>query len=226
MRYFKLFTCSLLFVSFCYGQNELSGKVVNHKNKPVAHAKIYLDSIYTNIETDKNGDYNVLFSNNVAIINIYSHKYGLLSANYNNENVMNFMFLASKNVNKAKVKKDANIKIGYSEVERKYLVHNIQNVDSEKENDFSAFRSVYDIIRGRFPGVMVTKSNKIIIRGVNSVRNTSDPLFVVDGIIVSDIDYIPTYNIKEITVLKDAASSIYGSQGSAGVIQITTKGNK
>ncbi|MGB5364485.1 MAG: TonB-dependent receptor plug domain-containing protein, partial [Aureibaculum sp.] len=74
--------------------------------------------------------------------------------------------------------------------------------------------------------VMVTKSNKIIIRGVNSVRNTSDPLFVVDGIIVSNIDYIPTNNIKEITVLKDAASSIYGSQASAGVIQITTKGNK
>lgn len=223
MRYSKLFTFFLLFVSFCYGQNELSGKVVNYKSKPVAHAKIYLDSTYSNIESDKHGDFKVLLSENVAIINIYSHKYGLLSANYNNENVMNFMFLESKNTNKGKVKKDSNIKIGYSEVERKYLVHNIQNVNSEKENDFSAYRSVYDIIRGRFPGVMVTKSNRIIIRGVNSVRNTSDPLFVVDGIIVSNIDYISTNNIKEITVLKDAASSIYGSQASGGVIQITTK---
>ncbi len=226
MKYFKLFTCSLLFVSFCYGQNELRGKVVNHQNKPVAHAKIFLDSIDTNIETNRNGDYKVSFADNVAIINIYSHKYGLLSADYNNEDVMNFMFLESKNVHRGKFKKDDNIKIGYSEVESKYLVHNIQNVDSQKENDFSAYRNIYDIIRGRFPGVMVTKSNKIIIRGVNSVRNTSDPLFVVDGIIVSDIDYISTNNIKEITILKDAASSIYGSQASAGVIQITTKENK
>jgi TonB-dependent SusC/RagA subfamily outer membrane receptor len=58
---------------------------------------------------------------------------------------------------------------------------------------------------------------------VSSIRNISDPLFVVDGVIVSSIDYISPNNVKSVSVLKDAAASIYGAQGSSGVIVIKTK---
>ena len=51
----------------------------------------------------------------------------------------------------------------------------------------------------------------------------SKPLFVVDGMIVSNIDYISPNNVKNISVLKGADASIYGSQASAGVIVIKTK---
>ena len=44
-------------VSFSYAQNKLMGKVTDYKNKPVVGAKIYLDSIYSNVETNKQGSY-------------------------------------------------------------------------------------------------------------------------------------------------------------------------
>jgi TonB-dependent SusC/RagA subfamily outer membrane receptor len=79
------------------------------------------------------------------------------------------------------------------------------------------------MIRGKLAGVYVSRDNKITIRGVSSIRNISDPLFVVDGSIVSNIDYISPNNVKSISVLKGAEASIYGSQGSSGVIIIKTK---
>ena len=79
------------------------------------------------------------------------------------------------------------------------------------------------MIRSRLSGVTVSKNNIIAIRGVNSINNISEPLFVVDGFIVSSIDYIAPMNVKSVSVLKDGAAAIYGSRASSGVILITTK---
>ena len=50
-----------------------------------------------------------------------------------------------------------------------------------------------------------------------------DPLFVVDGSVVSSIDYILPVDVKNISVLKGHETSIYGTRGSNGVILIKTK---
>lgn len=213
----------LLFTGFCNAQLELTGKVVNSKNKPVTNVQIFLDSIDTHVKTDKKGIFKVDVPEHVSMINVFSKKYGLLSAVFHHEKVMNFVFANDSKTKTAGIKKNEMVSIGYSEVEQKYLVNNVQRLDEDKAQDFSRYRSIYDIIRGRFPGVTVTNQNKIIIRGVNSVRNIADPLFVVDGVIVSSIDYISPINVKDITILKDAASSIYGSMATGGVVQITTK---
>ena len=67
----------------------------------------------------------------------------------------------------------------------------------------------------------------IRVRGGGSVTQSNDPLFIVDGVTVSDISDIPADNIESIDVLKDAASTaIYGARGANGVILVTTKGSK
>lgn len=80
-------------------------------------------------------------------------------------------------------------------------------------------------------GVVVTRSGSsgamggatIRIRGVTTIGN-SDPLVMVDGIPVADVNQVNSADIENITVLKDAAaSSIYGSRAASGVILITTK---
>ncbi|MFV8337481.1 TonB-dependent receptor plug domain-containing protein [Flavobacterium sp. RSP29] len=212
-----------MFVSFGNAQNKLSGKVMDNKSKPVANARIYLDSIYSNVITNSKGDFEVLLPEKVAVINVYSHKYGLLSSKFNNENVMNFMFLESQKSIKDRAKNEDNISIGYSEVDKQYKVSTTQDLDAQNDKNSSIYITIYDLIRGRLAGVIVTRDNKISIRGVSSLRNIVDPLFVVDGIIVSSIDYISPNNVKSVSVLKDAAASIYGSQASAGVIIIKTK---
>ena len=213
----------LLFVGFGYAQNKLTGRVMNSNNKPVANAKIYLDSIYSNIETNRNGDFEVQLPEKVSMINVYSHEYGLLSSKYSKESIMNFMFLESEKTIKERTKKGDKISIGYSEVDKKYKVNNSEAISVSNDKNAIIYNTIYDMIRGRLSGVTVSRDNRITIRGVSSIRNISEPLFVVDGMIVSNIDYISPNNVKNISVLKGADASIYGSQASAGVIVIKTK---
>jgi TonB-linked SusC/RagA family outer membrane protein len=85
-------------------------------------------------------------------------------------------------------------------------------------------------LQGAVSGVLVTRDNNapgasatIRVRGITSIGNT-DPLIIVDGMQVDNINDINPNDIENLSVLKDAASSsIYGSQAAAGVILITTK---
>lgn len=224
MKISKSLVCILLlFVGVGYAQNKLTGKVMNYSNKPVPNAKIFVDSVYTNVTTNKNGDFEVVLPEKVAVINIYSDKYGLLSSKFSNENSMSFIFLESEKEVKNRIKKGGKITIGYSEEDQQYRVKTAQTMDVQNDKSTRVFVTIYDLIRGRLAGVTVSRDNKITIRGLTSIRNTSEPLFVVDGVIVSSIDYLFPNNVKNVSVLKDAAASIYGAQGSSGVIVITTK---
>lgn len=86
-------------------------------------------------------------------------------------------------------------------------------------------------LQGQAAGVLVrTESSapggksSITIRGINSVRSGSDPLFVVDGVPLTDINSIAPEDIESLEVLKDAsATAIYGSRGANGVIWFTSK---
>lgn len=87
---------------------------------------------------------------------------------------------------------------------------------------------------GRTAGVRVTTGSgqpgegaTVRIRGTTSI-NSSEPLYVVDGIPVGGgIDYLNQNDIESIEVLKDAASAaIYGARAAAGVILVTTKQGK
>ena len=97
---------------------------------------------------------------------------------------------------------------------------------------------VNDALHGRIPGVWSTKvsgapgdHNKIRIRGISSIFGSTDPLYVVDGMIVPVVNFktlgvsdLNTHDINSITVLKDASSTaLYGYLGGNGVVIIETK---
>lgn len=85
-------------------------------------------------------------------------------------------------------------------------------------------------LQGRAAGVTVNASSgqpgagaEVRIRGIGTV-NDSSPIYVVDGVITSDINYLNPNDIASTEILKDASSTaIYGSRGANGVIIITTK---
>ncbi|PIB34315.1 SusC/RagA family TonB-linked outer membrane protein [Reichenbachiella sp. 5M10] len=91
-----------------------------------------------------------------------------------------------------------------------------------------------EALQGITPGVSIARNNgspgagtKVTIRGLGTNGN-SNPLYVVDGVPVVDINYLNPSDIESIDVLKDAASAaIYGSRGANGVVLVTTrKGQK
>jgi TonB-dependent SusC/RagA subfamily outer membrane receptor len=80
------------------------------------------------------------------------------------------------------------------------------------------------MIRGEVAGVQVN-GKSIRIQGPSSFNLSTEPLFVVDGIVVTSIDEISPQMVKSIDILKGSAASIYGSRGSNGVILINLIGS-
>jgi TonB-dependent starch-binding outer membrane protein SusC len=126
---------------------------------------------------------------------------------------------------------DEVIVIGYGTQRKKDVTSAIAVVDAGTMAKVPV-ANISNALQGLAPGIEV-QSNQgrpgelptIRIRGVSSTNNT-DPLYVVDGIPMSEA-YVAPSDVESIQVLKDAASSaIYGSRGANGVIIITTKSGK
>lgn len=193
----------LIVTSFGHAQTTVSGKVLNHKNKPVSGAVLYLDSTATNVITNKSGGYSLIVPDSIKNIKVYSKKLGWLSSAYAKESTMDFMYLDT------------------APADQSLTPPNGLNPDKDKTT--VSFRTIYDMMRGRIACVVVQQDNTIIVRGINSIRNNSEPLFIVDGNFVQSIDFVVPNEVKSITVLKDAEASIYGSRGASGVIVIKLK---
>jgi TonB-dependent SusC/RagA subfamily outer membrane receptor len=63
-------------------------------------------------------------------------------------------------------------------------------------------------------------NRQVIIRGSKTFYGSNEALYVVDGVIVSSLDWISPCEIKSISILKDASAAIYGSRGANGVVMI------
>jgi TonB-linked SusC/RagA family outer membrane protein len=88
-------------------------------------------------------------------------------------------------------------------------------------------------LQGKVTGVQIISSGvpgsgaTVKIRGVGSIGDYANPLYVVDGVFVDNIDFLGASDVEELTVLKDAsAAAIYGVRAANGVILITTKKGK
>ena len=102
-----------------------------------------------------------------------------------------------------------------------------QGVEKVKESK-SSYTSIIDMLRGE-PGLTIKGTGddgtmpQMYIRGIGTNSEYSQPLFVVDGIRMSNILYLQPEQVHSITVIKDGTASIYGMEGANGVIEIKTK---
>jgi TonB-dependent SusC/RagA subfamily outer membrane receptor len=125
-------------------------------------------------------------------------------------------------VQTAQTEQEDPVNIGFGRtVDRKNLTTSVSTVSVD--TDTQLYRDIYEMIEGKCAGVEV-EGNKVRIRGAGSRSGGGDPLFVVNGVPMSNVSSISPYDVKSITVLKDAAScAIYGVQGANGVILIDLK---
>lgn len=122
------------------------------------------------------------------------------------------------------------VAIGYGTMKKSDLTGAVTSVSADQLLK-APVAGIDQALQGRAAGVTVTtgsgqpgESATIRIRGIGSAIGGNDPLYVVDGVITSDIKFLSTNDIKSMEILKDAsATAIYGSRGANGVILITTK---
>lgn len=124
--------------------------------------------------------------------------------------------------------------IGYGTMDKKELTSAISHVS---EKDFLSVSALDPsmMIQGKVPGVSITNTGagdpnnqaSIQIRGVSSRSAGLGPLIVIDGIPGGNLTNLNPNDIASFDILKDgAASAIYGTRGSNGVILVTTKKSK
>lgn len=127
-----------------------------------------------------------------------------------------------------------NLKLMSGEKNKEFALGVIRTTDHDKLNalaslnsndiDYSQYRTVFEAISGRIPGVSIVGGD-IIIRGNSSISGPTPALIVIDGVAStsSALNVMNPVIIKSINVIKDGSSAIYGSRGANGVLVVETK---
>lgn len=119
--------------------------------------------------------------------------------------------------------------VGYGVQKKSQVTGAISQVKSE-DMENRAFTDAAQALQGKTAGVQIFLSSgapgtagSVRVRGMGSNSN-NDPLYVVDGRQVSDINYLASDDIQSMEILKDAsAAAIYGARAGNGVVLITTR---
>lgn len=124
---------------------------------------------------------------------------------------------------------DEIVVVGYGTSRKRDLTGSIVSLkgdDLKTSPDYNPVKA----LQGKVPGLVITNSGaaggspSIRIRGVGTTFSGTDPLYIVDGMFLDNIDFVNPSDITSIEVLKDPSSlAIFGVQGANGVIIITTK---
>lgn len=123
------------------------------------------------------------------------------------------------------------VSLGYSSVKKAELSSAVVTISSDALTDVTS-SDVGQMLQGKVAGVQVSSSTgqpgssaSIRIRGTGSITASSDPVYVVDGVMGGSFN---PNDVESISILKDAgATGIYGAAAAGGVIVVTTKqGNK
>ena len=210
-------TISLLLSISNFGQTTLIGKISNEKGNPIVNASVYLDSIKTDVVSNAVGYFKDLVPEGIKSITLHASDYGYLTTQYNKEENLSFVFLKTDGK-----KKDLRKVLGVPAT-KKNADTDMSTLNIGDDENAQNYRTIYDYIAGKVAGVTVSETNEIKIRGGSSWELSNKPLFVVDGVVVNSIDNILPSDVERISVLKGVEASIYGSRGSNGVIEITTK---
>ncbi|MDB5000370.1 MAG: SusC/RagA family TonB-linked outer membrane protein [Mucilaginibacter sp.] len=205
----------------------ITGKIVDQNGQTVIGASVLEKGTTNGTTTDINGNFklNVASPNSVLVI-------AYIGFNSQEITVGSQTNIAITLVENVKYLNEV-VVVGYGTQKRGSVTGAISSVKASDMQDQQLTR-IDDALRGRTSGVNVVQSSgapgsapTIRVRGVTSINN-SDPLYVIDGVVVDNggLDNINPNDVESIDVLKDAAASIYGSRGSNGVIFITTKKGK
>ena len=216
-----------LTLMFCFivgtiSAQTVNGNVVDETGEPVIGATVLEKGTKNAVITDFDGNFTIKTQGGKVLTISYI---GMVSQDVN---------IAGKTNVNVVLKEDANtlqdvVVVGYGTMKKQDLTGSVSSVNTEQLNAKGA-PSVLGNLQGSNPGVNITQTSgrggsySIEIRGRSSINSKTTPLYVVDGVMCDDIDWLNPQDIERIDILKDASSTaIYGSRATAGVVMVTTK---
>ncbi len=209
---------------------EISGKVTSDSTKqPLAGVTITVKGKSAATTTDNAGHYRLNIASDVKTVLVFTFVgHSPKEMKVGSESTLDVeMENLSNPLNEVVI-------VGYQSVRKKDMLTSSSMISAKELKD-NPLNNTAEALQGRLAGVQITLSEGapgaeaiINIRGRGSITQSSEPLYVVDGIPTDNaLNFLNPQDIETINVLKDAASTaIYGSRGANGVILITTKGGK
>ena len=203
----------------------VTGKIADENGTPLSGVSVTLKGTSRGTTTDNSGSFTLTVPENGTLVISYIG-YQSQELPVNSQSVINVKLVASTKV------MDQVVVVGYGTQRRSDLTGSVASVkgsDIAKQQVLTATQA----IQGKVAGVQIISSGDpnsnptVRIRGVGTMLGGADPLYVVDGIITSDIRNINSADIVSMDILKDAsATAIYGMRAANGVLLITTKKGK
>jgi len=225
MKKFFLLLFSLIFtVSISFSQQIIKGNVSDSKNgEPIPGTSIVQKGTTNGTLTDLNGNYELNVSQANATLVFSFIGYEPIEIALNGQSVVDIALEV------ATTTLEDIVVIGYGVQRKSDLTGSVSTVKSEDLIRIPN-SSPMQALQGKVAGLqIVTNSGApgsgviVRIRGVGTFNNSS-PIYIVDGVILDNIDFLNSADIESIEVLKDAsATTIYGARGANGVIIVSTK---
>lgn len=237
----KLLAVFLLAVgsySYTFAQQNnpsIDGTVLTSAGKPLAGVNVRIENDRTdssfNTVTNAEGIFNYT---DVALGEVYNLYFSYVG--YAPDSLINFQVNTNgKNTLLMRLSESSDdmsevVVIGYGTARKSDLTGSVSVV---KGNDITKVQSFNALegLKGKAAGVNVFSNTgqpggemRVIIRGLATINASASPLYVVDGVVMSNFQFLNPNDISSIEVLKDASSAaIYGARGANGVILVTTK---
>tara|TARA_R110002012_G_scaffold321944_1_gene552626 strand:+ start:78243 stop:81344 length:3102 start_codon:yes stop_codon:yes gene_type:complete len=225
-----LLTMLILLNVAVYAQDKytITGTVTDASQMPIPGVNVLLMNSTTGTSTDFDGNYSIVVQSGDVLQFSYIG-YTKQTIVITNQKELNISLVEDSS------QLDEVVVVGYGTQKKSSITGSVSKVVNETLDQIAVSR-VDDALIGQVSGVNIQATSAeagaaptITIRGVGSVTADSGPALVIDGVIVSS-DFLGNLDMNDVEsfeVLKDAASAaIYGSEGSNGVILITTKSGK
>ncbi|RMB64163.1 TonB-dependent receptor [Dokdonia sinensis] len=246
----KIFSTLLLLLPvIAFAQQTVTGTITDENDTPLLGASVLENGTTNGVVTDFDGNFTINVGRMPAYLTVSYLGYTSIEVKVESTTTPVSIVLEENAEQLAQV-----VVIGYGEVNRRDVTGAITTIDPKRDN-VAVNPNIEGILQGRAAGVQITNNgtepgapSSVSIRGINSLTGNTQPLYVIDGVIVDSatedtfdplsggssylapqggITGINPQDIESIQVLKDAsATAIYGSRGANGVIIITTKRGK
>ncbi len=206
---------------------QVTGKVKNENTgDPLAGASVSVKKSAISTITDNNGNYTMIVPSAGSVVVVSFIGMNSLEQVAGRTGVLNFS-LTPANGDMGEI-----VVVGYGRQSKRQVTTAVATLDSKTIEALPVYR-VEQALQGTVPGVTVTQNSgspgsplTIRLRGT-STAGSAQPLFMVDGMQVPDLNYLNSADIDNISILKDAASAaIYGARGANGVVLVTTKSGR
>lgn len=202
-------------------QQTVRGRVVDATGVPVVGASVTIKGTTVGTSTDANGAFTIAATEDaVLVVSYIGYLTQEVSVNGRTE------ITVSLQEDQSELEKV--VVIGYGTARKRDLTGSIVSIRGEEVGDKPAANPISSL-QGKVAGMSVVNSGRpgsepdVRIRGTNSV-NAVKPVYIVDGILNDNINFINPADIESMEVLKDASSlAVFGVRGANGAIIVTTK---